>query len=97
MGRLEEDAPLELSSAELRSRVAIARSVLGHAPAYRAIRKALRALDGATLEELAADQEVTQEPPEGQPREYLSGWHDGYDAGYTTDIERFGMAGGTAA
>ena len=91
MGRLEENEPPELSSAELRSRVAIARSVLGHAPAYRAIRKALRALDGATLEELAADQEVTQDPPDG-PREYLRGWHDGYDAGYTTAAERRGEA-----
>ena len=87
MARLEQDAPPELSNAELRSRVDIARSVLGHAPAYRAVRKALRVLDGATLEELAADQEVTQEPPEG-PREYLRGWHDGYDAGYTTAIQR---------
>lgn len=97
MGRLEEDAPPELSGDELRSRVAIAKSVLGHAPAYRAIRKALRALDGATLEELAADQEVTQDPPDGQPREYLSGWHDGWDAGYATALERAGGADGTAA
>ena len=87
MARLEQDAPPELSNAELRSRVDIARSVLGHAPAYRAVRKALAALDGATLEELAADQDVTQEPPDG-PREYLRGWHDGYDAGYTTATER---------
>jgi hypothetical protein len=87
MARLEQDAPSEPSSAELRSRVAIARSVLGHAPAYRAIRKALQALDGATLEELAADQEVAPEPPDG-PREYLRGWHDGWDAGYTTATER---------
>lgn len=87
MARLDEDAPPELSNEELRSRVAIARSVLGHAPAYRAIRKALAALDGATLEELAGDQEVTQEPP-GGPREYLRGWHDGWDAGYTTAVQR---------
>ena len=91
MARLEQDAPHELSNAELRSRVDIARSILGHAPAYRAVRKALAALDGATLEELAADQEVTQEPPDG-PREYLRGWHDGYDAGYTTAAERRGEA-----
>lgn len=91
MARLEQDAPPELSNAELRSRVDIARSVLGHAPAYRAVRKALAALDGATLGELAADQEVTQEPPDG-PREYLRGWHDGYDAGYTTAAERRGTA-----
>jgi hypothetical protein len=91
MGRLEQDAPPELSNAELRSRLDIARSVLGHAPAYRAVRKALAALDGATLEELAADQGVIQDPPEG-PREYLRGWHDGYDAGYTTATERHGTA-----
>jgi hypothetical protein len=91
MARLEQDAPPELSNAELRSRLDIARSVLGHAPAYRAVRKALAALDGATLEELAADQEVTQEPPEG-PREYLRGWHDGWDAGYTTATQRHGSA-----
>lgn len=90
MPRLEQDSPEELSNAELRSRIAIAKGVLGHAPAYRAIRKALRALEGATLEEMAADQEVTQDPPDGQPREYLRGWHDGWDAGYTTAVERFG-------
>lgn len=90
MPRLEQDAPRELSSEELRSRIAIAKGVLGHAPAYRAIRKALAALEGATLEELAADQEVAQDPPGGQPREYLRGWHDGWDAGYTTAVERFG-------
>ena len=91
MARLDQDAPPELSNAELRSRVAIARSVLGHAPAYRAVRKALAALDGATLEELAADQEGAQDPPEG-PREYLRGWHDGYDAGYVTAAQRHGSA-----
>lgn len=88
MGRLEQDAPPELGNDELRSRLAIARSVLGHAPAYRAIRKALRALDGATLEELAADQDGPHDPPDGQPREYLRGWNDGWDAGYTTAAER---------
>ena len=97
MARLEEDAPQEPTSAELRSRVDIARSVLRHAPTYRAIRKALRALDGATLAELAADQEVTQDPPEDESREYLRGWHDGWDAGYTTAIERTAEATGTAA
>ena len=91
MARLEQDEPGELSNAEMQSRVAIAKSVLGHAPAYRAIRKALAALDGATLEELAADQDATQEPPDG-PREYLRGWHDGWDAGYTTAAERHGTA-----
>ena len=89
MANLEQDAPPELSSDELRSRIVIARSVLGHAPAYRAIRKALQALAGATLEELAADQDVSQEPPPG-PREYLRGWHDGWDAGYTTAVQRHG-------
>lgn len=93
MPRLAEDAPQELSNDELRSRIDIARGVLGHAPAYRAIRKAVRALEGATLEELAADQEVTEDPPGGQPREYLRGWHDGWDAGYTTAVERFGSSG----
>jgi len=87
MARPEQDSPGEPGNAEMRSRVAIARSVLGHAPAYRAIRKALAALDGATLEELAADQEVTREPPDGS-RDYLCGWHDGWDAGYTTAMER---------
>ncbi len=91
MARLEQDAPRELSNAELRSRVDIARSILGHAPAYRAVRKALAALDGATLEELAADQAVVQEPPDG-PREYLRGWNDGYDAGYATATQRHGSA-----
>lgn len=92
MARLESDAPAELSSEELASRVAIARSVLGHAPAYRAIRKALRALDGATLEELAKDHDGPQDPPDGQPREYLRGWHDGWDAGHATANERHGSA-----
>ena len=96
MARLQQDTPVELSNDELRSRIAIARSVLGHAPAYRAVCKALQALDGATLEQLAADQEVTQDPPDGEPREYLRGWNDGFDAGYTTALERFGVDG-TAA
>ena len=94
MARLEHDASPELDSDELCSRIAIARSVLGHAPAYRAVRKALAALDGATLEELAADQEVTRDPPEDEPREYLRGWNDGWDAGYATAAER---SDGTAA
>lgn len=74
------EATEELGIDELRSRLALARSVLGHAPAYRAIRKALRALEGATLEELAADQEVTADAP------------DGWDAGYTTAVQRHGSA-----
>lgn len=73
---------------ELRSRIAIARSVLGHAPLYRAVRKALAALDGATLAELAADDDRPQRVPEGASREYLRGWHDGHDAGRTTAFDR---------
>lgn len=75
-------------SAELRGRIAIARSVLGHAPLYRAVTKALSALDGASLEDLAADQDQPDGPPEGEPREYLRGWHDGYDCGYAAGLER---------
>ena len=75
-------------SVELRGRIAIARSVLGHAPLYRAVAKALRALDGASLEELAADQDEPDGAPEGEPREYLRGWHDGYDAGYAAGRDR---------
>lgn len=82
----------ELSLDELRSRVDIARSVLGHAPLYRAVQKALRALDGATLEELAADAGESGDPPDGEPREYLRGWHDGHDAGYAAGRERSGEA-----
>jgi hypothetical protein len=85
--------PEEPTPEQLRNRITLARSVLGHAPAYRAVRKALAALEGASLAELAADQEVTEDPPDG-PREYLRGWHDGWDAGYTTALER---ASGTAA
>lgn len=96
MPRLEQDAPEDLSNDELRARIAIAKSVLGHAPLYRAIRKALSALEGATLEELAADQDVAKEPPLGEPREYLRGWHDGWDAGYTTAFERLGDIDGVA-
>lgn len=73
---------------ELRSRIAIARSVLGHAPLYRAVRKALAALNGASLADLAADRDETKEPPAGEPRDYLRGWHDGYDAGYATGLGR---------
>lgn len=91
MADIEQDAPPGLSTDELLSRIAIARSVLRHAPTYRAIRKTIAALDGATLEELAADQEATQDPPDG-PREYLRGWHDGWDAGYATAVERHGSA-----
>lgn len=84
----------DLSPDELRSRVGIARSVLGHAPLYRAVREALAALDGATLEELAANQEGAPDPPDGEPREYLRGWHDGYDAGILDGLSR---RDGTAA
>jgi hypothetical protein len=83
-------------SAELRSRIANARSVLGHAPLYRSVRKALAALDGASLEELAADRDAPERPPGEGSAEYLSGWHDGYDAGYAAALERSG-ADGTAA
>ena len=81
-------APQEPTYDELRSRIAIARSVLGHAPLYRAVSQALAALDGATLAELAADHREPAEPPEGEPRMYLHGWHDGWDAGYATGTER---------
>lgn len=80
---------------ELRSRISIARSVLGHAPLYRAVRMGLAALDGATLEELAARENVAQEPPHGEPAEYLRGWHDGWDARDAAETERRGD--GTAA
>jgi hypothetical protein len=82
----------DLSYDELRSRLALARSVLGHAPLYRAVRKALAALDGATLEELAAREDDQQAPPPGEPREYLRGWHDGWDAGHTAGLEQHGTA-----
>lgn len=88
MANLERD---ELSKEEMWDRIVLTRSVLGHAPGMRAIRKALQALDGATLEELAADQDVSGEPPPG-PREYLRGWHDGYDTGYAAATERYGSA-----
>jgi hypothetical protein len=91
MADLERDVSADLSNDEMRGRMAIARSVLGHAPGMRAVRKALQALDGATLEELAADQDVSEEPPPG-PREYLRGWHDGWEAGYATAAERHGTA-----
>jgi hypothetical protein len=78
-------------SAEMRSRICIAKSVLGHAPLYRSVRKALAALDGATLAELAADQDAPERCPEEGSREYLSGWHDGHDAGYAAALERLGM------
>jgi hypothetical protein len=92
MANLEQGAPDEPTYQELRDRINIARSVLGYAPAYRAVRKALAALDGATLDELAADQKVAQDPPAGEPREYLRGWNDGWDAGYTTAVQRHGSA-----
>lgn len=80
---------------ELRSRNALARSVLGHAPGWRAVRKALAALDGASLEELAADQAVSTAAPDG-PENYLKGWNDGWEAGYATGMERRGEVDGTA-
>lgn len=88
MANLERD---ELTKDEMWNRIVIAKSVLGHAPGMRAIRKALEALDGATLEELAADQDVSEEPPPG-PREYLRGWNDGFEVGYATAAERHGSA-----
>lgn len=80
-------------SAELRSRIAIAKSVLGHAPLYRSVVKAQSALDGASLEELAASQSQPDGCPEGMPRVYLRGWHDGYDAGFAAALEQFGLSG----
>lgn len=77
-------------SAELRSRIAIAMSVLGHAPLYRAVRMAMAALKGASLAELAADNETDKGCPEGMPPVYLRGWHDGYDAGFAAALEQFG-------
>jgi len=76
-------------SAELRARIALAKSVLGHAPLYRAVVKALAALEGASLEALAADsgEREKHETPPGS-REYLRGWHDGHDAGYAAALER---------
>lgn len=79
---------------ELRSRIVNAKSVLGHAPLYRAVCLALSALDGATLKQLAAADEQRPDPPAGEPRQYLRGWHDGYDAGYAAGLER---RDGTAA
>ena len=78
---------LEPDFDELRSRVAIARSVLGHAPLYRAVRKALDALNGATLAALAADDDRAHAVPAGSA-ENLRYWHDGYDAGYAAALER---------
>lgn len=74
-------------SAELRACIAIAKSVLGHAPTYRSTMKALAALDGASLEELAAWDCGPEEAPAGS-REYLHGWHDGYDAGHAAALEQ---------
>ena len=76
-------------AAELHARIVNAKSVLGHAPLYRAVRLALAALDGATLAQLADDDDATpQEPPAGEPREYLRGWHDGWDARDAAQYER---------
>lgn len=75
-------------SAELRERIAIARSVLGWAPLYRVVRLALAALNGATLEELATDSDLPERCPEEGSREYLRGWHDGHDAGLAAALEQ---------
>lgn len=75
-------------SAELRAQISIVRSILGHAPLYRAVRKALATLDGATLEELAADLDLPERCPDEGSREYLRGWHDGYDAGRAAGLEQ---------
>lgn len=82
------DQGAELSGDELRIRIALAKSVLGHAPLYRAVRKALAALDGASIAELAAAEDEPREPPRGEQREYLRGWHDGWDAGYAAGTDR---------
>ena len=85
---IETPGTTELSNDELRSRIALAKSVLGHAPLYRAVRKALRALDGASIEELAAAElDGAQEPPDDEPRMYLRGWHDGWDARFAQETE----------
>lgn len=78
-------------SAELRERIVLAKSVLGHAPTYRSTLKALAALDGASLAELAAWDCGPQDAPGGS-REYLRGWHDGYDAGHAAALEQAGRA-----
>lgn len=74
-------------SAELRERIVLARSILGHAPLYRAVQEALAALDGASLEELCARRDEPGVPPPGSAV-YLRGWHDGHDAGYAAALER---------
>jgi hypothetical protein len=94
MANPQSDAPREPTHAELRDRVVNARSVLGDAPLYRAVRKALAALDGASLEDLAAGHVEHEHPAGDEPREYLRGWQDGYDAGYVAGAER---RDGTAA
>lgn len=88
MADVQSGAPCDPTYDELRDRIVIARSVLGHAPLYRAVRKALAALDGASLADLAADDDRPQRPPEEGSVEYLRGWHDGYDAGYAAALER---------
>lgn len=88
MAELQPDASPQPTYEELRDRIVIARSVLGWAPLYRAVRKALAALDGVSLKDLAADDDRPQRPPEEGSVEYLRGWHDGYDAGYAAALER---------
>ena len=88
MASHERDDP---TKQELRDRIANAKSVLRDAPGMRAIRKATEALEGASLEELAADQDFSEEPPPGSA-EYLRAWQDGYDTGYAAATERYGSA-----
>lgn len=82
-----DDQTVAPSYDELSSRIAIARSVLGHAPLYRAVRKALAALEGASLEQLASDEREAHDVPPGSAAN-LRYWHDGYDAGYAAALER---------
>lgn len=78
--------PDEPTREELLERVALARSVLGHAPLYRAVRNALGALDGSSLEQLCAEREDVGGAPGGSA-ENLRYWHDGHDAGYAAALE----------
>lgn len=77
----------EPTTDELRNRITLAKSVLGHAPLYRAVQEALSALDGASLEDLCSQRDEPGVPPPGS-REYLRGWHDGHDSGYAAALER---------
>jgi len=86
---MASDPTAEPGREELRSRIAIARSVLSHAPLYRAVTEALAALNGARLAEIAADAGAAHDTPAGSA-ENLRYWHDGYDAGYAAALERSG-------